>query len=59
MMAPKAAGGKSIPVEINRKLYPLDIAMWRNESHRAGEYFSLSIKLKRQGDADMDSAFGR
>jgi hypothetical protein len=33
-------------VEINGHLYPLDIAMWRKESERAGEFFSVSIRLK-------------
>jgi hypothetical protein len=33
-------------VEINGRLYPLDIAMWRKESERAGEFFSVSIRLK-------------
>jgi hypothetical protein len=35
-------------LEINGRLYPLDIAMWRKESDRAGEYFSVSIRLKSQ-----------
>jgi hypothetical protein len=35
-------------VEIAGKLYPLDIAVWRKQSDRAGEYFSVSIRLKSQ-----------
>lgn len=44
-------------IEINGKLYLLDVRLWRKESSRAGEYFSLSLKLKRRGDADLDAAF--
>jgi hypothetical protein len=35
-------------VEIEGRLYPLDIAMWRKQSDRAGEFFSVSIRLKSQ-----------
>jgi len=55
-------------IEIDGKRYQLDIAAWTKESERAGEYLSLSIKLKderyatrRDGalpDADVDRAFG-
>src|SRR6516162_4987472 len=38
-------------IEIADRLYPLDIAMWRKESDRAGEYFSVSIRLKGQQQA--------
>ena len=33
-------------VYLHGHLYPLDIAMWRKESERAGEFFSVSIRLK-------------
>ena len=44
-----------VSVNINGTLVPLDVAMWRKTSDRAGEFFSLNIKLKQSRPSGRDN----